>query len=698
MKPSNRSFRNFYDLSFHHRITSSKTQTHDLSLSDLSHTHTYIYLQRQEDVLYREILVISTISKKRTAIICSFEDECLDLQSVAKLVLSRDFYAQKSDSKEESAREEEKRRQQQLFSQEESDSVDQMIRLHLENEEVVFESMQPQEFGDLMVPKADRFVVVSEMSAKKSFLPSPPFSLEENQEFIDRVRKNAIILDASEDGSRVSEGDFSTLSEDILDLQWKDDEKEILSYTPKPTSMSEPTKDKEILISDLVQCKDSEPQRKPSDPFISVSTEGSILSNESSVNGMDDRSLLSSPIISELQQTETNPLESLKIINETIQQPIQLESNGFLQEKSEELLHRPGVVLELLERQLQSSRDQSDELDFFLLQIDNQVRPYQSRHRLPDFTDNGYDSFVPIKKTLSQFDIVFNTQINKQNDLKAFQEVECGSQWLFSPNSNTFPMICPELTQSKLDSLFEESQNISLKSLYRFSDDIADLTPQTICRVQLSLPKEELITETFLLLRQTNKRISHQEQPLQPEIEGELLSKEEEEEKMEEREKEEEKRLLYFYSDVNSVSDKLLLIDVVPDTENLFTSVCKLLNFPKSSGPIDPLPLPIITRPQKKPTLQQQKGLCKGCGKPISKKKAKYCEYFTAFFCTPHCYKKKRTMIPSHVLTDWDTTKCKVSENAWDYLKAIFYEPIFDVMKINPTLYNLSQPLRTVWV
>mmetsp|Transcript_149 Transcript_149/g.466 ORF Transcript_149/g.466 Transcript_149/m.466 type:complete len:727 (-) Transcript_149:174-2354(-) len=87
-----------------------------------------------------------------------------------------------------------------------------------------------------------------------------------------------------------------------------------------------------------------------------------------------------------------------------------------------------------------------------------------------------------------------------------------------------------------------------------------------------------------------------------------------------------------------------------------------------------------------------QAGLCRGCQEPFPSAINHaalpiLCEYTGEYFCSK-CHHRKKCMIPSYAVHNWDFTPRPVWNEAKAYLDSTWDKPILCVNAINPYLYN----------
>eukprot|EP01095_Lingulamoeba_sp_RSL-Kostka_P008244 TRINITY_DN2717_c2_g1_i2.p1 TRINITY_DN2717_c2_g1~~TRINITY_DN2717_c2_g1_i2.p1 ORF type:complete len:282 (-),score=72.00 TRINITY_DN2717_c2_g1_i2:141-986(-) len=73
----------------------------------------------------------------------------------------------------------------------------------------------------------------------------------------------------------------------------------------------------------------------------------------------------------------------------------------------------------------------------------------------------------------------------------------------------------------------------------------------------------------------------------------------------------------------------------------------------------------------------------------------RFCWYTGKYYCKKH-HDKQSTLIPFKILHEWDFTPLPVSKFAYNHIKVNFANPILDINKINPKLYDIVPSLRTV--
>lgn len=95
--------------------------------------------------------------------------------------------------------------------------------------------------------------------------------------------------------------------------------------------------------------------------------------------------------------------------------------------------------------------------------------------------------------------------------------------------------------------------------------------------------------------------------------------------------------------------------------------------------------------------LTAQSFRCAGCQRPVglSRGKAKVCFYSGWYYCSS-CHQDQAFLIPARLLHNWDTNKHKVSKQAKEFLEFVYEEPLLDVQRLNPCLYDHCEPLSSV--
>uniref|UniRef100_A0A8C6WZI2 Pleckstrin homology domain containing, family M, member 3 n=1 Tax=Neogobius melanostomus TaxID=47308 RepID=A0A8C6WZI2_9GOBI len=95
--------------------------------------------------------------------------------------------------------------------------------------------------------------------------------------------------------------------------------------------------------------------------------------------------------------------------------------------------------------------------------------------------------------------------------------------------------------------------------------------------------------------------------------------------------------------------------------------------------------------------LTAQSFRCAGCQRPVglSRGKAKVCFYSGWYYCQS-CHQDQAFLIPARLLHNWDTSKHKVSKQAKEFLEFVYEEPLLDVQRLNPCLYDHCEPLSSV--
>lgn len=95
--------------------------------------------------------------------------------------------------------------------------------------------------------------------------------------------------------------------------------------------------------------------------------------------------------------------------------------------------------------------------------------------------------------------------------------------------------------------------------------------------------------------------------------------------------------------------------------------------------------------------LTAQNFRCAGCQRLVglSRGKAKVCFYSGWYYCQS-CHQDQAFLIPARLLHNWDTSKHKVSKQAKEFLEFVYEEPLLDVQRLNPCLYDHCEPLSSV--
>ncbi|XP_078381012.1 run domain Beclin-1-interacting and cysteine-rich domain-containing protein-like [Oculina patagonica] len=94
--------------------------------------------------------------------------------------------------------------------------------------------------------------------------------------------------------------------------------------------------------------------------------------------------------------------------------------------------------------------------------------------------------------------------------------------------------------------------------------------------------------------------------------------------------------------------------------------------------------------PRRKALMSQQNFRCAGCGMAVAPdymKRFRYCHYLGKYFCST-CHSNVLEVIPARVIRKWDFTKYEVSNFARDLLHRIHFDPLFNLMDLNPSLYK----------
>lgn len=94
--------------------------------------------------------------------------------------------------------------------------------------------------------------------------------------------------------------------------------------------------------------------------------------------------------------------------------------------------------------------------------------------------------------------------------------------------------------------------------------------------------------------------------------------------------------------------------------------------------------------------MAQQNYRCAGCGMAVAPdymKRFRYCHYLGKYFCSS-CHSNFLEVIPANVIRKWDFTKYEVSNFAKDLLQRIHFDPLFDLMDLNPSLYKRFRVLE----
>lgn len=94
--------------------------------------------------------------------------------------------------------------------------------------------------------------------------------------------------------------------------------------------------------------------------------------------------------------------------------------------------------------------------------------------------------------------------------------------------------------------------------------------------------------------------------------------------------------------------------------------------------------------------MAQQNFRCAGCGMAVAPdymKRFRYCHYLGKYFCST-CHSNILEVIPARVVRKWDFTKYEVSNFARDLLNRIHFDPLFNLMDLNPSLYKRFRVLE----
>ncbi|XKL62623.1 hypothetical protein PGB90_002456 [Kerria lacca] len=96
--------------------------------------------------------------------------------------------------------------------------------------------------------------------------------------------------------------------------------------------------------------------------------------------------------------------------------------------------------------------------------------------------------------------------------------------------------------------------------------------------------------------------------------------------------------------------------------------------------------------------MEKQNYRCAGCGIEVSQKyasKSRHCEYLGRYSCTVS-HSRRSSTIPSRVLTKWNFSKYPVSDFSYRLLDQLSTDPLFNVMNLNPSLYQRARDLQKI--
>lgn len=75
--------------------------------------------------------------------------------------------------------------------------------------------------------------------------------------------------------------------------------------------------------------------------------------------------------------------------------------------------------------------------------------------------------------------------------------------------------------------------------------------------------------------------------------------------------------------------------------------------------------------------------------------RVRYCEYSGKYYCSS-CHENEMFFIPAHILQNWNLSRFAVSKFSYRLLEEIYSEPLFNIMTINPQLYQQAIELKKI--
>ncbi|XP_062505140.1 uncharacterized protein LOC134181879 isoform X2 [Corticium candelabrum] len=105
----------------------------------------------------------------------------------------------------------------------------------------------------------------------------------------------------------------------------------------------------------------------------------------------------------------------------------------------------------------------------------------------------------------------------------------------------------------------------------------------------------------------------------------------------------------------------------------------------------------LLTHISREQGLDSQNFQCRDCSAPIGMifGHAKVCTFNARYYCKD-CHKDEEVLIPARIIHNWDFNKHKVCHSNKEYLDSIEEEPLFNLAKINPSLYDHVPELKDV--
>jgi hypothetical protein len=121
-----------------------------------------------------------------------------------------------------------------------------------------------------------------------------------------------------------------------------------------------------------------------------------------------------------------------------------------------------------------------------------------------------------------------------------------------------------------------------------------------------------------------------------------------------------------------------------------------------SSPPSTPCAEPhqtLLTHISNEQGLDSQSFQCSDCSAPVGMifGHAKVCSFDARYYCK-ECHLDEEVLIPSRIIHNWDFNKHKVCHTNKEYLDSIEEEPLFNLAKINSSLYGHVPELQEVKV
>lgn len=93
--------------------------------------------------------------------------------------------------------------------------------------------------------------------------------------------------------------------------------------------------------------------------------------------------------------------------------------------------------------------------------------------------------------------------------------------------------------------------------------------------------------------------------------------------------------------------------------------------------------------------LDEQDYKCVNCGRPIGMiyGKARVCKLDGSNYCLD-CHQDDKAIIPARIVHNWDFNRYVVSKSSKRHLELTEQEPLLDLKKIGPLLYELVPPVK----